>query len=320
MNPLISIIVPVYNSEKTLCRCVDSILNQTFTDWELLLIDDGSKDRSGEICDEYAANDCRIKTFHKVNAGVSSARNLGLDNANGKWITFVDSDDCVDSVFLKKAECYLNNADLIVLGMAFLNNNYRKAPLTITVDIYESPHIIDEQLCELYMMTCWGKYYKLDIIKNYDIHFNEELKIGEDTEFVLHYLKFTKKIQFVNSSCYFYNETDYGNLYKYALDAKSFIRHMFFILKQLDDLKCLEEYEFTLLDRLLKVYYSRLFFVNLCYKISYVDFMKEHDYCKELKKLYVADSYKKKFFLHMFFYFPVLAYIISCIYRKTVRL
>ncbi len=93
--PLVSIIVPVYNAEKYLNRCVDSILSQAMTDFELLLIDDGSKDESGRICDEYAAKDARVRAFHKPNGGVSSARNLGLDNAIGKWVTFCDADDVV---------------------------------------------------------------------------------------------------------------------------------------------------------------------------------------------------------------------------------
>lgn len=85
--PKISVIVPVYNTEKYLHRCVDSILAQTFTDFELLLIDDGSTDSSGAICDEYAQKDSRVRVFHKENGGASSARNLGLDNATGEWIT-----------------------------------------------------------------------------------------------------------------------------------------------------------------------------------------------------------------------------------------
>ena len=89
----ISIIVPVYNTEKYLRRCVDSILAQTFTDFELLLINDGSTDSSGAICDEYTQKDSRVRVFHKENGGVSSACNLGLDNARGEWITFEDSDD-----------------------------------------------------------------------------------------------------------------------------------------------------------------------------------------------------------------------------------
>ena len=93
MNVLFSIIVPVYNVEKYLFKCIKSILNQSYDNWELLLIDDGSKDKSRLICEEFARKDSRVKVFHKKNGGVSSARNMGLDNAIGNWITFVDSDD-----------------------------------------------------------------------------------------------------------------------------------------------------------------------------------------------------------------------------------
>ena len=92
---IISVIVPVYNAEKTLRRCVDSILAQTFEDFELILINDGSKDQSGDICDEYAAKDPRVKTVHKTNGGVSSARNAGLCIAQGEYIAFIDSDDYI---------------------------------------------------------------------------------------------------------------------------------------------------------------------------------------------------------------------------------
>lgn len=90
---MVSIIVPVYNAEKYLSRCVDSILSQTMKDFELLLIDDGSQDESGRICDEYSEKDARVRVFHKPNGGVSSARNLGIDHAKGKYIIFIDSDD-----------------------------------------------------------------------------------------------------------------------------------------------------------------------------------------------------------------------------------
>lgn len=95
MHPKISVIVPVYKVEKYLRDCVDSILAQTFTDFEVLLVDDGSPDRSGEICDEYAAKDSRIRVFHQENGGVTSARRLGVENALGEWINFVDSDDTI---------------------------------------------------------------------------------------------------------------------------------------------------------------------------------------------------------------------------------
>ena len=92
-DSLISVIVPVYNSEQTLHRCIDSILGQTYRNFELLLINDGSKDRSGEICDEYASNDSRISVFHQENSGPSAARNFGLTQAKGQYIVFQDSDD-----------------------------------------------------------------------------------------------------------------------------------------------------------------------------------------------------------------------------------
>lgn len=95
MKPEISIIVPIYNVEKYLPKCIESILSQTFTNFELILVNDGSKDRSGIICDEYASKDNRIKVIHKENGGVSSARNSGVDLASGKYIGFVDPDDYI---------------------------------------------------------------------------------------------------------------------------------------------------------------------------------------------------------------------------------
>ena len=103
-SPKISVIVPVYNVQKYLSRCIDSILAQTFTDFELLLINDGSKDNSGKMCDEYAKKDTRIHVFHKENGGVSSARNLGLENVQGEWITFIDSDDYLNINFLSNCK------------------------------------------------------------------------------------------------------------------------------------------------------------------------------------------------------------------------
>ena len=116
MKPLISIIVPIYNVEKYLSRCINSVLSQTFPDFELLLIDDGSTDKSGYICDGYAQKDSRIKVFHIENGGVSAARNYGLDNARGEWITFVDADDWIDKDMYYKLynEAILSEADIVI--------------------------------------------------------------------------------------------------------------------------------------------------------------------------------------------------------------
>ena len=123
-NPKISVIVPVYNVEQYLRRCIDSILAQTFTDFELLLIDDGSKDSSGEICEEYAGKDARIRVFHRQNGGVSTARNLGIDKAKGEWITFSDSvDELLPDAF--EAVCgYMHEGiDMIKTGYQILNEH-----------------------------------------------------------------------------------------------------------------------------------------------------------------------------------------------------
>lgn len=120
---LITVIVPVYNTERYLRRCIESILSQTYDKFELLLVDDGSKDASGRICDEYAGKDLRVRVFHKSNGGVSSARRLGLDNARGEWIAFVDSDDCIDEHFLSvMTENMSPDVDLIISSVS--NNRY----------------------------------------------------------------------------------------------------------------------------------------------------------------------------------------------------
>ena len=98
---LVSIIVPIYGVEKYIASCIDSILNQTYENFELILVDDGSPDKSGVICEKYAISDKRIKVFHKENGGLSDARNYGLSYANGEYVTFIDSDDLVEKNFLK---------------------------------------------------------------------------------------------------------------------------------------------------------------------------------------------------------------------------
>ena len=103
-NIKVSVIVPLYNAEKYAKRCIESVLRQTYNNYELILIDDGSKDRTGEICDHYADIDSRIKVIHKKNGGVSSARNKGLQEAQGEWITFLDADDWIEPNFLKIVE------------------------------------------------------------------------------------------------------------------------------------------------------------------------------------------------------------------------
>lgn len=122
--PYISVIVPVYNVKSLLPRCIDSLLNQQFTDYELLLIDDGSTDGSGDICDKYGKKDSRIKVIHKSNEGVSRTRNRGIDEAKGEWLTFVDSDDYVTPDYLSSLyACIGSGIDLVVQYSKHIREN-----------------------------------------------------------------------------------------------------------------------------------------------------------------------------------------------------
>lgn len=117
MSPKVSIICPVYNVEAYLGKCVESILSQTFSDFELLLVNDGSSDNSGMICDEYAKRDCRVRVFHKANGGANSARSFGVKKSIGTWVMFVDSDDWLENFALDDLHCHVGNNIGIVVGM-----------------------------------------------------------------------------------------------------------------------------------------------------------------------------------------------------------
>lgn len=215
--PLISIIVPVYNSENTLNRCVDSILQQTFTDWELLLIDDGSKDSSGDICDEYARKDPRIKVFHKENGGVSSARNLGLDNAKGEWVTFCDSDDFVYSSWLDNfAKFIMTDSDLIC-------QSFRSSKSLIDASLQESVCGFDyhgnkcDGLIKLYenkiLGYLWVKLFKKEIIDKYSLCFDEQFNFWEDQVFCIKYFCYINTIFCTKRIGYYYSVPDWEGKY-----------------------------------------------------------------------------------------------------------
>lgn len=227
--PKISIIVPVYNVEQYLSRCIDSILNQTFSDFELLLIDDGSLDKSSKICDEYALKDSRIRVFHKENGGVSSARNLGLDNVRGEWVTFVDSDDWVKNNYLKH---FIANSyhDLIICG-------HQKFGCSTKTEILEEHNSIkvdsnllniwDKHLlthCFVYWFP-WAKFYRNHIIQKNSIRFNTEMIYSEDFCFVLEYLSCINEYKILTSTEYQYyiGESRYD---KYKMDYSLYYKHL----------------------------------------------------------------------------------------------
>ena len=212
-TPKISVIVPVYNAEKYLRRCIDSILSQTFTDFELLLIDDGSKDSSGAICDEYAAKDNRVRVFHKENGGVSSARNLGLDNATGEWIAFVDSDDYVLPSYLATyVEISSENVDLCIVGIIpdySISSDYQitKTSVDYFGDVKGAMLLLND--CQMMGSLC-NKLFRTSIITSHELRLDECCKFREDEDFFLKYMCYARNVSTTSIECYVYIIPDWA--------------------------------------------------------------------------------------------------------------
>lgn len=188
-NPKISIIIPVYNVEKYLQYCLDSIIAQTFTDWECICVDDGSSDASGKILDEYAMNDERFVVIHQENRGVSSARNTGLDIARGEWISFIDSDDMITM------DCfaYLVSDASSDLNIGVLESYYTNIPFKGKIHFYQDQHISStewiERVCHLVFSNKNSVYCPRTLLLKKDIigmqRFDEQMSLFEDVLFYM---------------------------------------------------------------------------------------------------------------------------------------
>ena len=201
--PKVSVIVPVYKAEKYLRKCVDSILTQTFKDFEVILVDDGSPDKSGEICDEYAEKDSRVRVFHKENGGVSSARNKGIDEARGEWVTFVDADDWLSFETLESLSIYLKDYDIIRFSMVLVFPAYSK-----TKELNEG--VTREEYIKLLVerrtiLGVCGGLYRLDKISEAGLRFREDIINGEDWLFQFQAVCCCEKLRVVNKGLYYYN-------------------------------------------------------------------------------------------------------------------
>lgn len=216
--PQISVIVPIYNGEKYLCRCIDSILLQTLEDFELILVNDGSNDGSLAICDEFAAKDVRIKVIDQANAGVSMARNRGIDIAKGDYICFIDCDDWVDSCYLQLLYDNLeeSSTDLSMTGYRDVTEAGELGRDTGAIG-YTAVLDADQAMLHLFeavdfMSFCypWGKLFKADIIRSHNIRFNPSIAIGEDRLFIFDYLHHAGKVSCTSKSTYNYLQNGNG--------------------------------------------------------------------------------------------------------------
>lgn len=233
--PKVSVIVPVYNTEKYLARCIDSILAQTFTDFELILVNDGSNDNSGKICDEYAAKDHRIVVIHKENGGVSSARNKGIDAAQGEWISFIDADDWIAPSYLFDfiTDISISYADIVFHGRINIlpsNEKTRITPNNSTYNISTDCTTFFNEFNLLKFCAPFSKLFSSNIIRDNDIYFNPSLKIGEDCDFLLKYLSY----------CDIIKTSEIAN-YDYLIHNSSASHKLNSFNDELDELICLSK-------------------------------------------------------------------------------
>ena len=194
----VSIIIPVYNVEMLLDRCIASVINQTYTNLEIILVDDGSPDKCGEICDAWAEKDNRIKVIHKANGGLSDARNAGLEIASGDFVAFLDSDDYFLDNFSKVCE--------------FVNQNQDN-------DVVVSKHGIDKINGLVYPISACMKFFKLDFLRNNSIKFEKGI-YHEDVVFSLEVVYHTDKIKTVDENFYYYDLSSVTSITREHNEAK----------------------------------------------------------------------------------------------------
>lgn len=224
----ISVIVPVYNAQTRLNRCIESLVNQTFKELEIILVNDGSKDGSGALCDQWAQKDSRITVIHQENGGVSKARNTGLDAARGKYVAFVDSDDHVSANIyeLMIASMQINQADQVCCNAVNeFSSSTQEANHYFCDSVIRGEAVFSELILSLIrpeqeankanlLQQIWNKLYSREIIERNNIRFDTELTYAEDWLFNVNYYRFANCVSFIPQHLYYYDRTTEGSLSK----------------------------------------------------------------------------------------------------------
>ncbi len=214
-SPIISIIIPVYNVGRYLHDCLNSVLQLNVPHYEVIIVDDGSKDNSGAICDEFALNNKHIKVIHQVNSGVSVARNRGLSSALGEWIWFIDADDAINSKldYASIAE-KVADADYVMFDLErFDDGTPIPSPIDNTITYSTNADRISflrQNVCDCHPML----WYKRSIIEEFEIYFPQGIKITEDLEFQFKYLMHCQKPIKVNAISYFYRQREGSSIHQ----------------------------------------------------------------------------------------------------------
>jgi glycosyltransferase involved in cell wall biosynthesis len=293
----ISVVVPVYNVEKYLERCVKSVVRQTYTDWELILVDDGSPDRCPEMCDEYSKKDSRIKVIHQENAGLSNARNAGIREAQGTYLIFLDSDDWMTKNALNTiSKLSLDDVDLCfndyierygekkTYKKAFKQDKidfardgfYSKSKLELAInDLY-----IDRD-CKATIGYSWSVIYRTSFLKKNKILFPRDTALIEDKAFLLKCIAYTDKIHYESIACtnYYVNE---GSLSTMSYDGKTE-----YVLDVFEKLRAyISEFSSNLQDSDVSAHFDNVVLRSLIWRVADSSDKKliamGHEYCQRL--------------------------------------
>ena len=215
-TPAVSIIIPVYNAQNSLNRCIDSILRQSYTNFELILVDDGSQDSSGSICDDYAAMDNRIRVIHKSNSGVSDSRNTAIDHARSTYIQFVDADDWIapEATGLLVTAATTHSCDMVISDFYRVIDNRIAHKGDIQdeglLNRKEFASYMMEKPADFYYGVLWNKLYKKDLIEQHHLRMNSKISWAEDFMFNLEYISHTENIYVLRVPLYYYVRTKHS--------------------------------------------------------------------------------------------------------------
>lgn len=307
MSDLVSIVIPVFNVEKYLSRCLDSVRNQTYKNIEVIIIDDGSTDRSGEICDNYSILDNRFIVIHKQNSGVSISRNIGLNIVKGDYVCFIDSDDWVEHDLIETLleSAIISNSQMSVCGYCEYNEEKFIKEVVFKPGVYRKDEIIKMNIDGEIMVAPWGKIYKYASIK--DIRFPLNI-IYEDILFTAEALNNINQCIVINVSKYNYRYNRLGSTSGLGFNEKSITDELPSYYKRLEYLishtnMSIANLDFDKFVSRLRAYNYRVFISKTINKKESYKYIKI--YAKKALNLKIRSSFMNKFKLYLLCFHPI---------------
>ncbi len=307
MDKLVSIIVPIYGVAEVLDECVESLVKQTYNNIEIILVDDGSKDGSGDICDKWAEIDARVVVIHQPNRGVSEARNAGLDYAHGKYISFVDGDDIVEPNYIDAlVNAILQENDFALCSYyCFSEKQWRNISYPVITGNYEVKNLLQAIFFGYYegrsctMVTgLWLGLFKREMIEQKHIRFDTLLKKSEDWLFYAEYLPMCRKMAVVNEPLYGYRQFEKSAMHEYKVPTDLGIERSLYILQKFESLMKAASIEENLWKSLLSKRYMQMakrYAIGVWDERNTMSMREKYDMTKRFTKIdNVYDRFKEE--------------------------